>query len=948
MKSSWLLILIMLILAIGNAGNSPYPIIFVHGLASDNYTAWNSIIDSLSFHLGDYYSGDHNFQAVLNAYDDQTSLAGPDGILGTYDDDVQVWFNNENNILDEGNLFTINFKNAWDGWDEDVTYPTLSPYSSVSPGGFWDQNESDSNEASIYKQGYALKKCIEAVLQATGAEKVILIGHSMGGLAIREYLQRTNSGTPNAPHTWWIAPNDITNGHKVARVVTINTPHLGSNSSVFGAINRDRDPLWELAPNENSEAVRDLRISHNSVGVVLDGVYLFGGVETIPALSYFNMDINCDGDESDIVTGLNYATIANPMMPLPENITYTWVTSDCGEGDNAYMHTDYTPGDGVVFLNRQYLYSGNGLAYPPALADTLLTHYLHTDMPLITHPGVLNFPDVCIRGMDEPDSPDFAYELPSNDNKWYSGFITYQPNMINDDVDYYKVGVPSPARISIRLFPNNTGLNNLSILDQNHNYLHAPYVITEGENEIEIVVSNTDCVYLRMEGQAFGNGSTGMQSSYNMYDFIICTSPLSISAQFHATPRAGTIQTSFSFIDDSSVEYFTINEWQWDFNNDSVIDSNEQNPTWSYSAPGVYDVSLRVSDGVHNDTETKVNYIIVNGIPSGGDTEIVWMEYFIDTDPGISNANPLFLMPAPDITLQRSIYIGDLSEGLHRLYVRALDSAGKWGLPQCKPFIVQQTSPQQPLPDLTEMEYFIDTGVIPGGGTNLSLAPSDNVTANTIVTLNNLNDGLHRLYVRAKDEHERWGIPQCKPFIVQQTSPQQLFPMVTQLEYFYDTDPGMGQGNPINVTPSLPDVTVNASLPVNQLTLGNHMLYVRAKDSLERWGLPQSMGFQLVIRPDTPQNAAIKAINGSLVISWDTVQQIDGYKVYASDNANSGFEDITNLGSITTASNRVSWTMSIMAATHKFYYVKSFRSDATRDERISKEEVDNPRMSSGK
>jgi len=55
-----------------------------------------------------------------------------------------------------------------------------------------------------------LEQCIRYVRQHTGADRVIVIGYSMGGLAARSYLTRR-----------------LTN-HNVKRLITIGTPHLGS------------------------------------------------------------------------------------------------------------------------------------------------------------------------------------------------------------------------------------------------------------------------------------------------------------------------------------------------------------------------------------------------------------------------------------------------------------------------------------------------------------------------------------------------------------------------------------------------------------------------------------------------------------------------------------------------------------------------------------------------
>ncbi len=86
-----------------------------------------------------------------------------------------------------------------------------------------------------YSEGIARR--IEQVLVATGAVQVILVGHSMGGLASRAYLRRYGAG-------------------KVAKLVTLGTPHQGSYLARFGLGVNARQmrigSLWlaELAANE--------------------------------------------------------------------------------------------------------------------------------------------------------------------------------------------------------------------------------------------------------------------------------------------------------------------------------------------------------------------------------------------------------------------------------------------------------------------------------------------------------------------------------------------------------------------------------------------------------------------------------------------------------------------------------------------------------------------------
>jgi len=53
--------------------------------------------------------------------------------------------------------------------------------------------------------------------------------------------------------------------------------------------------------------------------------------------------------------------------------------------------------------------------------------------------------------------------------------------------------------------------------------------------------------------------------------------------------------------------------WEWDFDNDGVIDSNEQNPAYIYNSIGYYSVCLTVYDNINNsNTLTKEDYIFVN------------------------------------------------------------------------------------------------------------------------------------------------------------------------------------------------------------------------------------------------------------------------------------------------------------------------------------------------
>ena len=323
-----------------------------------------------------------------------------------------------------------------------------------------------------------------------------------------------------------------------------------------------------------------------------------------------------------------------------------------------------------------------------------------------------------------------------------------------------------------------------------------------------------------------------------------------IQADFSADPASGYSPLGVQFSDLSTFENTTITSWEWDFNNDGIIDSTDRNPSYSYSAPGNYAVSLTISNGSLTNSRTKYNLISVTQEPVASDTDIVQIEYFFDADPGMGNGESIPISPGNIVTVQANISLAGLTPGLHRLYVRAKDEFDKWGIVQMKPVLVQETNTVLPNANLTEVEYFFDTDPNFGNGAKLSFVPEKEVQISGNINLAGLNTGLHRLYVRAKDTRNKWGIVQSKPILVQKTAADAPLPNIVKVEYFIDNEPGFGSGIPVGLIPGS-TVTIDANLLLNSLPLGDHRLYVRAQDDAGTWGIIQRHDFSVVIPPDT-------------------------------------------------------------------------------------------------
>jgi len=79
-------------------------------------------------------------------------------------------------------------------------------------------------------------------------------------------------------------------------------------------------------------------------------------------------------------------------------------------------------------------------------------------------------------------------------------------------------------------------------------------------------------------------------------------------ANFTSNVTEGNVPLTVQFTDLSE----NATEWNWDFDNDGIIDSMEQNPSYTYPSAGTYTVNLTVSNAYGNDSEVKTDYIVVS------------------------------------------------------------------------------------------------------------------------------------------------------------------------------------------------------------------------------------------------------------------------------------------------------------------------------------------------
>jgi hypothetical protein len=234
-------------------------------------------------------------------------------------------------------------------------------------------------------------------------------------------------------------------------------------------------------------------------------------------------------------------------------------------------------------------------------------------------------------------------------------------------------------------------------------------------------------------------------------------------------------------------------------------------------------------------------------------------EYFLDIDPGEGRGNPLAALDGifdeVEEEMSASLATLRLTPGPHLFCLRLRDSAGKWGLARGIAFDVLNPEAFSFTQRIAGAEYYLDA-VVEGAGIPLQAADGafDEVEEALIapeVNTAELQPGEHTIYVRARDAQDRWGVSVWRRFHVLEPEARAAI-SISGAEHYFDRDPGAGLGQPMEARDGWFDESVEeltARSSTASLTPGWHTLYVRTRDSENRWGAPRGQLF-LVTRQE--------------------------------------------------------------------------------------------------
>lgn len=270
--------------------------------------------------------------------------------------------------------------------------------------------------------------------------------------------------------------------------------------------------------------------------------------------------------------------------------------------------------------------------------------------------------------------------------------------------------------------------------------------------------------------------------------------------------------------------------------------------------------------------------------------QLVSAEYYFDTDPGFGNGTTLTITPGDSILQNTSIATTGLSSGFHYLYIRIKDSAGNWSLYEGQRFYLYE--PEVTSPSLSNMELFMVNDPGFGNGLAVTVSPGDSIDGVINTTLVTATTGSKRLYSRVKDAGGRWSMYESDLFYVYDSIATNT--KLTKGEYFFDTDPGRGNGVPLTFS-AADSFVFNLPVSTSGLTNGAHKAYIRFLNDLGQWSLYEQATF--FITPDvqpSPQLASVEYFfdtdpgygNGSPLIfsPFDSIDLISTIGIWSLDS----------------------------------------------------------------
>jgi len=211
-------------------------------------------------------------------------------------------------------------------------------------------------------------------------------------------------------------------------------------------------------------------------------------------------------------------------------------------------------------------------------------------------------------------------------------------------------------------------------------------------------------------------------------------------------------------------------------------------------------------------------------------------EYFLDHDPGVGQATAFTLSGNDTISDIVSVSTSGLSSGFHTAFFRVKNNLGRWShYERASFYILTNSSAENDTTKLVSGEWFIDHDPGIGNGTSFLLNNDTTFTGIVNVSTAGIAPGFHEICFRVKDNNGSWSHYEKSSLYILPNANANSASKLVSGEYFFDHDPGIGNGVGFSFPAS--DTLTNFPLTINVGSLpdGDHTLQIRVQDSAGKW-----------------------------------------------------------------------------------------------------------------
>ena len=218
-------------------------------------------------------------------------------------------------------------------------------------------------------------------------------------------------------------------------------------------------------------------------------------------------------------------------------------------------------------------------------------------------------------------------------------------------------------------------------------------------------------------------------------------------------------------------------------------------------------------------------------IPWAYTQNIVSGEYFFDTAPTLGSGTSFSLSSGADVSHQMTIPTTSLTAGFHNLFIRVKNNLNVWSPYEGRVLYILEPGTLIN-PEIVSGEWFIDTDPGLGNGTSFNVTSGSTVTS-TLTIPNTLSPGFHNLFIRVKNNINKWSPYEGRMFYVLASESLSASNIVSG-EWYMNSDPGTGNGNAFSLSPSSM-IQASLEIPTNSLPAGFNNLFIRVKNDLGQW-----------------------------------------------------------------------------------------------------------------